>query len=68
MRRLLTIAEAAGYLGIKKKTLYGMTSQRRIPYVKIDGKLLRFDQAELDAWVEEHKVEVFVPEKLLPTT
>jgi hypothetical protein len=30
--------------------------ERRIPYFKVDGKLV-FDQADLDVYVEAHRVE-----------
>jgi len=55
-KRLLDIDEASEYLGITKNTLYGMTSQRRIPFVKIGGKMLRFDVQDLDRWIEKKKI------------
>lgn len=46
-RKLLTLNEAAAYLGISKLTLYGWTSQRRIDHVKV-GRLVKFDRQTLD--------------------
>ncbi|MBI4679138.1 MAG: helix-turn-helix domain-containing protein [Elusimicrobia bacterium] len=56
-KRLFTVEEAAYYLGLTKTTLYTWTCQKKIPHVKI-GRALRFDKAELDAWVEAKKIAV----------
>ncbi|MDK2742555.1 MAG: helix-turn-helix domain-containing protein [Nitrospira sp. BO4] len=54
-RRLLTIREAAQYTGLSVHTLYTMTSQRRIPHVKV-GRLTKFDLATLDKWIKQQTV------------
>ena len=56
-KRLLTVDEASYYLGLTKTTLYTWTCQKKIPHVKI-GRALRFDKAEMDAWVESKKIAV----------
>ena len=55
-QRLLSISQAAYYLGISRHTLYGWVSQKRIPYVKV-GRRTMFDKKALDKWVEEKSVE-----------
>lgn len=55
MRRLITIQEAEEYTGLSPHTLYAMVSQRRVPYVKV-GRLVKFDQAMLQAWIKQHTV------------
>ena len=52
--RLLTVHEAAAYLSVSVSTLYGWVWQRRISFVKM-GRALRFDQRDLDAFIEENK-------------
>ena len=32
-----------------------LVAERRIPYVKV-GKFVRFDPAELEAWIDERRV------------
>lgn len=54
-RRLLNIQEAAQYTGLSKHTLYTMTSERRIPFVKV-GRLTRFDRETLDKWIKQQTV------------
>ena len=55
-RRFLNIEEAAEYLGFSVHTLYGWTSQRRIPFLKIHGRV-RFDKRKLDTWLEQFELE-----------
>lgn len=55
MQRLLSVREAANYMGLSPHTLYTMVSQRRIPYVKV-GRLTKFDVVLLDAWLKQHTV------------
>ena len=49
--KLLNVAEAAEYLRIAPETLYGLVSQRRIPFRKA-GRRLLFLQSELLAWTQ----------------
>lgn len=53
---LLTIEEAAGYLGVSKLTLYDWVSQRKITYLKV-GRLVKFRKAHVDAWLDKHTVK-----------
>ena len=47
--RLIDVTEAANFLRIAPKTLYGLVSQRRIPFRKA-GRRLLFLEAELLEW------------------
>ncbi len=55
-RKLLTVDEAAAYMGLARATLYEWTSMRKIEFVKI-GRLLKFDQRQLDKWIDTHTVK-----------
>jgi len=55
MQRLMSVKEAAVYTGLSPHTIYSMVSQRRIPYVKV-GRLVKFDEAMLRAWIKQHTV------------
>jgi excisionase family DNA binding protein len=37
-----------------------MVSQRRIPYVKV-GRLVKFDEVMLQAWIKQHTVMPMPP-------
>ena len=53
--RLLTIEEVADHLGVNVRHMRRLVAERRIPYVKW-GRLLRFDPAEIDAWLADARV------------
>jgi excisionase family DNA binding protein len=54
-RALVTVQEAARYLAVSVSTLYGWVWQRRVPFIKM-GRALRFDPADLEAFVEADKL------------
>ena len=56
MQEILDIDELSEYLKIKKSTLYSKVERKEIPYYKI-GHLIRFKKSDIDAWMEESKVE-----------
>jgi len=59
-RRLIDIREAGEYTGLSTHTIYTMVSHRKIPHVKLGGKLL-FDLALLDQWIKQNTVMPMPP-------
>lgn len=55
-KRLLTVKEAAAYLGLARLTVYDWVSQRKISFIKV-GRLVKFDRCTLDKWIEAHTVK-----------
>jgi excisionase family DNA binding protein len=53
--RLLTIKEAARFLGTTDKTLYTKIWRREIPFIKL-GRSVRFDVRDLEALIERSRV------------
>ena len=56
-KRLLSVEEAAEYLGLKPRTIYnqiGRKAKKRFPVKPLRplGRLVRFDIRDLDAYVE----------------
>ena len=49
--RWLSVEEIAFHLGIKKDTTYKWVAKKHMPAHKV-GRLLKFDKAEIDAWVK----------------
>ena len=54
--RLLTIQEAADYLGISRASLAGRgwRIKNRLPAIKV-GRSVRFDKEALERWIERHR-------------
>ena len=54
--RLLTVDEAAAYLGRTSKALRHMVANGTIPAVR-EGSRVHLDRADLDRWVEMRKTQ-----------
>ena len=51
---LLTPREAAKALSVCERTLFGLTKEGELPTVRI-GRAVRYDLADLRAWIEKAK-------------
>lgn len=52
---MLTMSEAAVYLGMTKGYLYKLTSTGKVPYYKPNGKTIYFAKAELASWMKKNR-------------
>jgi excisionase family DNA binding protein len=52
--RLLTVDQAASYLGRSKASVQHMISAGRLPIVRADRRVF-LDVRDLDAWIEQNK-------------
>lgn len=55
--RLMDIDAVADLLGVQVRHVRRLVAERRIPFIKW-GRLLRFDPAEIEAWIESARVPV----------
>ncbi|SHN88524.1 DNA binding domain-containing protein, excisionase family [Geodermatophilus obscurus] len=53
--QLLTIGQAAEYLGTGQRFVRRLISERRIPYVKL-GKHVRIERSALDGFINDGRV------------
>ncbi|HVA67189.1 MAG TPA: helix-turn-helix domain-containing protein [Elusimicrobiota bacterium] len=49
----MTVDAVARHLSVSRRTVYEWVSQRRIPFYKIGGTLLRFQPDEIERWTRE---------------
>lgn len=56
-KELLTVEEAAYYLGQTKSSIYKHTSAKRIPFYNPGGKKIYFKRSELDKWIFKCKID-----------
>lgn len=56
MPEILNVNEAAELLRLKKSTVYFYVESRRLPHLKVGGKLL-FERTALLEWLISHRVE-----------
>ncbi len=55
---LLSYREASALLAIPVGTLYALVHQKRIPHIRLSGRMVRFHPDALHAWLEERIVSV----------
>jgi excisionase family DNA binding protein len=55
MKRLLTVAETAEYLGRTEGAIRKLILRREISFVK-HGRVIRLDVRELDRWIDNDTV------------
>lgn len=55
---VLTVDEAAAYMGVRRATLYRMVKSRTIPYyiIKETGYRKYFNRSELESWLLQNRV------------
>jgi len=65
--QLMSIEDLAVYLGDSKRTIYKyIASGDCPPYMRISGKNIKFDRADVDAWLESKKIVPQHDAKCLP--
>ena len=52
----LSESDAADYLGLSKKTLRWLFDHKGPAYAKLNGKLIRYHQADLDEWMDQQTI------------
>lgn len=53
----LSYDDLSSYLGVPKGTIYTWVHQKRIPHIRITGRLIRFRRSEVLAWLRRNSVE-----------
>lgn len=60
LRRLVSIADIAEALDVDVRHVRRLVHERRIPFIKW-GHLLRFDPAEVQAWIDHYRQKPLRP-------
>ncbi len=61
-KNLLTYKQAAALLNVPVGTMYALVSQKRIPFIKIGTRFIRFEEEVLRQWLEGRKITAVVKE------
>lgn len=57
-KNVLTLDEAALYMGVSKSDLYKRTSTRTIPHFKPRNKMVYFDRVELENYLKQNPIQI----------
>lgn len=55
-KEVLTLQEAAQYMGIARSSHYKMTSNQTIPFYRPNGKLIFFEKDDILSWIRRNRV------------
>ena len=55
-KQVLTRSDVAILTGLTTATIYKLTTERRIPHYKPNGRLLYFDRKEIEEWMKQNRV------------
>jgi excisionase family DNA binding protein len=61
--QLLDMRAVAALLATSVRHVQRLVSEQRIPYLKV-GRFVRFDPTEVADWLDEQRVEMYVPPHL----
>ena len=53
---LLDIDTVAAVLGVTRRHVQRLVSERRIPFLRV-GRFIRFDEASLNVWLDQQRCE-----------
>lgn len=55
-KEVLTVEEAARYMGVSKSYIYKLTCSKEIPHYKPLGKMCYFNRKELEDWLQSNRI------------
>ena len=55
-KEVLTVEEAAKFMGIARSSLYKMTSDQTIPFYRPNGKMIFFEKSDILSWIRKNRV------------
>ena len=53
---VLTVEEAAKFMGMARSSLYKMTSDQTIPFYRPNGKMIFFEKTDILSWIRKNRV------------
>lgn len=55
-KEVLTVEEAAKFMGMARSSLYKMTSDQTIPFYRPNGKMIFFEKTDILSWIRKNRV------------
>ena len=56
-KHYLSVKQLSEYMGISVHTIYLWIQLKKIPYYKINGKIVKFNLPEIEEWLKEQRFE-----------
>ena len=55
-KEVLTVEEAAKFMGMARSSLYKMTSDQTTPFYRPNGKMIFFEKSDILSWIRKNRV------------
>ena len=55
-KEVLTVEQAAKFMGMARSSLYKMTSDQTIPFYRPNGKMIFFEKSDILSWIRKNRV------------
>lgn len=55
-KEVLTVEEAAKFMGMARSSLYKMTSDQTIPFYRPNGKMIFFEKSDILSWIRKNRI------------
>ncbi|MGB9878346.1 MAG: helix-turn-helix transcriptional regulator [Candidatus Pelagibacter ubique] len=55
--KLLSSQEVAMLLGVPVERIYTWTHMRKLPYIRISRKMIRFRKSDVEKWLQERTIK-----------
>ena len=55
-KEVLTVEEAAKFMGMARSSLYKMTTDQTIPFYRPNGKMIFFEKSDILSWIRKNRV------------
>ena len=55
-KEVLTVEEAAKFMGMARSSLYKMMCEQSIPFYRPNGKMIYFEKADILSWIRRNRV------------
>ena len=59
-KKYMNIRELAVYLCLSRITIYRMIQKRKLPFIPLSKRALRFDVQEIDRWMRKNEVKTLL--------
>ena len=56
LKPYLTIKDLALYIEVSKPTIYKWIAEKKIPYIRINKRVIRFDRKKIDLFMGKNQV------------
>lgn len=56
-KRFLSKTEIAAYLGVSRRTIENFCAQKKIPYLRLSARMLRFDAQRVESALASYEIK-----------